>query len=841
MKFRYPLLLAALLFPRSGVPLAAAEPSPDLSAELSLRAAGLSTDGPALLDFFRKRMQTDVQPEQLRALVQQLGDPAPAVWEKAQAELVSRGSVAIPFLRQAARDADAAPLAQRARYCLQMIESVPAPVGPSGTANSGGLPANPYTPINPGGNPGPALPPSLPVAAARLLALRQPPDAVPVLLAYLPFADDGGVLDEVKTTIASLALKDGRPDPALVRALEDAVALRRVTAAEVLCQTAHAEPRASLHKLLQDPKPMVRLRVALALADLVDGDAIPVLIGLLTELPAGETGVAEDYLLSLAGDQAPQVAAGTAPAARQKARDAWTAWWKGQDGSALLKEIHRRTLPDNDRDRALTLIKQLGDDAFQVREKASTELQRMGVAILPLLRQAAGSNDLEVSQRAQKLLANVDKERTAPLSAITIRLLAYRKPAGAAEELLRYLPLAEDETVAVEVRSALAAVAVRDGQPDAALVKALGDGVPSRRAAAAEALCRAGAVSERPALRKLLQDPDATVRQQVALALAASGDREAVPALIAQLADMPVDQQFLAEEYLSRMAGDRAPSVRPGMDAATRQKARDVWDAWWRQNGPTVSDARLASARLDVQRQLGYTLLISMDQGMIQELGRDGKPRWQIAGLQSPVDAQVVSNDRILVAEQHANRVSERNLRNDIVWQKPVTWPLGCQRLLNGHTFIVMRNQLLEVDRDGKEVFTHNRPAHDLIAAQKLRDGRIVCLTHGSMCIWLSPAGNEVKSFRINGTIHQANMDVLPNGRILVPLTWNSKVVEYDIDGKPVWEANVPQPLSAVRLANGNTLVATQSWPAKLIEVDRSGKVTWETQPATRPSRIKRR
>jgi HEAT repeat protein len=839
MYFRYGILVSALVFLTRCAPLAAAEGSPDLSAELSLRAAGLSTDGPALLDFFRKRMQTEVQPDQLRSLVQQLGDAAPAVWEKAQAELVSRGSVAIPFLRQAVKEPDDAALSRRARYCLQLIESVPTPPGQPATAGPYPLNSPGYPYAMP--NPGVALPPSLPVAAARLVARRQPPAAVEVLLGYLPFADDGGVLDEVKTAIASLALKDGRPDPALVRALEDPVALRRVTAAEVLCQTAYGEPRASLHKLLQDPKPMVRLRVALVLADLADGDAIPVLIALLTELPASETGLAEDYLLSLAGDQAPQVANGTDAAARQKAREAWAAWWKGQDGSALLKELNRRTLPDADRTRALSLIKQLGDDAFQVREKATTELQRMGGAILPLLRTAAGNNDLEVSQRAQKLLAAFDKDRTAPVSAITVRLLAYRKPAGAAEVLLRYLPLAEDETVATEARAALAAVAVRDGQPDASLVKALDDSVPLRRAAAAEALCRAGAAGQRPALRKLLRDPDATVRQQVSLALAASGDREAVPVLIAQLGDMPAEQQFLAEEYLSRVAGDRAPNIRPGTDAASRQKARDAWDAWWRQNGPTVNDARLAGARLDVQRQLGYTLLISMDQGLIQELGRDGKPRWQITGLQGPVDAQVLPNDRILVAEQHAGRVTERNLKNDVVWQKQANWPLGCQRLPNGHTFIVMRNQLLEVDRDGKEVFSYNRPNHDLIAAQKLRDGRIVCLTHGSTCVWLSPAGNEVKSFRINGTMHQGSMDVLPNGRILVPLTWNNKVVEYDIDGKAVWEATVQQPLSAVRLPSGNTLIATQSWPAKLVEVDRSGKVAWENQPATRPSRVKRR
>src|SRR5262249_29823188 len=71
------------------------------------------------------------------------------------------------------------------------------------------------------------------------------------------------------------------------------------------------------------------------------------------------------------------------------------------------------------------------------------------------------------------------------------RLLAARRPAGAAEALLGYLPFAEEDA-AGDIEAALAAVGVPDGRPDPALLRALGDPSPARRAAAAEILCRHG-------------------------------------------------------------------------------------------------------------------------------------------------------------------------------------------------------------------------------------------------------------------------------------------------------------------------------------------------------------
>jgi HEAT repeat protein len=822
-----------------------AEPSPVLTAEVTLKAAGFSTDGPALLDFFRKRMRADADPAQVRALIGQLADRSVAVREKALAELVARGPGVVPLLRQATKDPDDVEIARRAQQCLRLIEGAPAAT-PQGTYYSGYTGINsPYIVSSPAyGGPvlaGPAVSGSdIPIAAARLLVLRNPPGAAETLLAYLPHADNESVTDEVKTALTALALRDGKPEPALVRGLEDKIALRRVIAAEVLCQAANAEPRAALRKLLRDPQPLVRLRLGLALADLKEAEAVAVLIALLSELPPAASGLAEDYLLTLAGEQAPQVGLGNTDTTRQKCREAWAAWWNATEGPALLHEFRKRSLTDADRGRAQTLIKQLGDDSFAVREKATSELKTLGPGIVPLLRQAANSPDLEVSQRAQKVLQAVEKEKLAPLASVNARLVAYRKPAGAAEALLGYLPLAEDETVTAEVRAALAAVAVRDGRPEPAVVKALEDPLPLRRAAAADALCRAGAVGLRSAVRKLLQDKDPAVRQQAALALAGAGDREAVPVLIGLLTEVTPEMAFSVEEFLHRAAGERAPNVRPGTDTAARTRIREAWETWWRENSATTSEARLASARLEHQRQLGYTLIVSQDQGMVLELGLDGKPRWQLGGLQGPTDAQVLPNGRVLVTEMHNGFITERTLKNEVVWKKQVNWPMAAQRLANGNTFIVLRNQLLEVDRGGKEVFTHNRANHDILGAQKLRDGQIVCIT-SSECLRLDAAGKQLRSFRLVGPGRMQGGDIQPNGRVLIAQTWGNKVVEYDSEGRTTWEMNVTQPISAVRLPNGRLLVASQQWPPKVVELDRAGKVVWETQPPGQPWRIKRR
>lgn len=775
--------------------------------EQTLRAANLPTDGPALLEFFRKRSVNQTDPAVAADLVRRLGDRSAAVSDRAIAELVSLGpSVTMP-LRVAAKDVDDPELSGRARRCLELIESDQAA--------------------------------ALPSAAARLVAARRPARAAEVLLAYLPYADDETVVEEVRNALVRVAISEQKPDAVLVQALSDKVALKRAVAAEALSTIRTPEVQTALQKLLDDPRSVVQLRAALALANTArDPKAVSTLIASLANVPLPQARLAEEFLQNLAGEQAPKVALGDDTASRELARDEWAKWWLDSEKPALLEELTRRTLTNDLRAKALTLIQQLGDDDFDVREKATAELQGLGQAMLSMLRQNLNHPDVEVRARVLSILGTLEKDKAVPLSPVVPRLVALRKPLGAAAALLGYLPFAEDLALQDEVLSALIAVAVREGVADPALVKALQDTLPIRRAAAAEALWLSGDESMRPTVRKLLLDADPYVRMRVAVAMARTREIEAVPVVIASLFDLPPEQSRHAEEYLLWIAGDRGPQATVAADVASRTKARDEWLKWWDTHRATIDLA--PSPTLLASRHLGYTLLVFLETGRVVEVGRDGKPRWEMAGFNYPYDAQMVANDRVLVAENSGGRVLERTIKGDIIWQKAIHNTVNCQRLANGNTFIATRNQLVEVDKNGKDVFVYNRPQGDINAARKTRDGQIMmATTTGSLIRMDAKASKELKSVVV-GQITVGGMEVLPNGRLLLAHYNNAKVVEYDLEGRVVWQATVNSPTSAFRLPNGNTLVSTGR-NNSVVEIDRTGKTISEQRHPQRVWKIRQR
>ena len=183
--------------------------------------------------------------------------------------------------------------------------------------------------------------------------------------------------------------------------------------------------------------------------------------------------------------------------------------------------------------------------------------------------------------------------------------------------------------------------------------------------------------------------------------------------MIGFLAELPLEQAGQAEDYLRLLAGTQAPSVALGKEEAERKKCRDAWTAWWREQGDKIDLAASSEHRL-----LGYTLIVMPEAAMVVEIGSNGKERWQLTGLRYPFDAQVLPGDRVLIAEFHGACVTERNLKNEILWQRQANTPISAQRLANGNTFIVSRNLMLEVDRTGKEVVTYNRPGHDIMAGR---------------------------------------------------------------------------------------------------------------------------
>src|SRR5262249_48585238 len=161
-------------------------------------------------------------------------------------------------------------------------------------------------------------------------------------------------------------------------------------------------------------------------------------------------------------------------------------------------------------------------------------------------------------------------------------------------------------------------------------------------------------------------------------------EKRAVPVLIDVLAKGSRPQAWQAEDLLLRLAGENPPAIPLGSDEASHRKCRDSWLAWLRQNESRVDWSKLA----ECTRLKGDALVGLLDEGKVMDLGPDNKPHFEISDLQFPLDVQLLPGGNVLVTENRANLITERDPKGEIVWQLTVTAPLMAQRLPNGNTFV---------------------------------------------------------------------------------------------------------------------------------------------------------
>jgi outer membrane protein assembly factor BamB/HEAT repeat protein len=784
--------------------ITAAEAAAD---EQVLKAAGVPTTADGLTAFFRNRTPHTVERDKLQGLAKQLKDKDAAARDQASAELIGLGHTAVTVLRQAALNADDEELSNRAKKCLEFIDG----------ASSAGLVES----------------------AARLAAVRRPAGAVEALIAYAPFADTDVALAEIENTLKVIGKRDGKPDAALTAALASPVPICRIIAARVLVEVGGDAGRKAVRALLEDPKPTVRLRAALALVERHENVAIPVLIDLLATLPPEGRKEAEEFLADLAGDWAVTGPGGNDRLAGRLRREAWRAWWRTTDGDALLDEIKARTMTDEERDRAIKLIKQLDAADGATREKAVNELVGMGVRAATMLRQAEASDQPRIAVAARQCLAAIERDGPRLLPDCAPRLLALRRPEGTVEALLAYLPFAEGESMVDEITDLIADIGCPDHKPLAAVVAALGDRVPVRRSAAAIAIARSGSADNLAGVRKLLRDPDPVVRLRTAFALAGRGEKDTVPVLVALLGELPPEQLWEAEESLRRLAGDRAPNVLLDPDRSARTAAVDAWKQWLRDHGGSVDLTGFNPLRHDSGDLIVLEHAGVRGSGRVLAINRAGKVRWELDKINFPWDAQVLARNRVLIVEQ-GNLVTERERDGKIVWQKNVVNALGYQRLPNGNHLFLGRQFITLTNSKGTEIFNHNCGGGWVLAADRFRDGSIAYVTYQGAYVRLDATGKEIKRFQVP---FQANFGVnggavLPGDHVLLALPNPGKVVEYNADGKVVWETALNTPGYPTRLANGNTLVTSQN-QTSLTEIDRRGRIVSEKKDLPyRPFRV---
>jgi hypothetical protein len=231
---------------------------------------------------------------------------------------------------------------------------------------------------------------------------------------------------------------------------------------------------------------------------------------------------------------------------------------------------------------------------------------------------------------------------------------------------------------------------------------------------------------------------------------------------------------------------------------------------------------------------------------------------WKVPG--GSRDGFVLTNGNVLVSFKD-NEVREYTRRGEVVFRYKISKrnkELGTAvRLDDGFTMVVERGpdpRLVEVAPDGKiRVAIPLQPDTDnghmqTRMARKLANGN-----------YLVPhlLGFAIKEYRADGTVVRTiRTDLaelggreaenwpftairLANGNTLVNLTHGNKTVEFDARGKVVWRVDnthvggrFDDPCGGQRLANGNTVICAYHQPhpdkAKLFEVNRDKQVVWE-------------
>ena len=737
----------------------------------------LPTDAAGLIEFFKAGSMKEGDKELLEGLVRKLSSDVFAIRDKAARDLCFRGAVALPFLKAGLANSSLE-AKRRAQDCIRDIEAT--------------MKAETIS------------------AAARVLAARNDPKAAEVLFNYLPaVSNDPFLEEEILAVVGRLTIRSDKVDPLILNALKDSLTFRRNAAAYLIGRRAGPEHREQLRALLADADPAVRLRVMQGIYGKRPAQ-------MLEEAVGGDESLLKSQKIEVTEE-------------------------------ALLKYFRDKTLSDEKQKHFRALVKGMGSSSYIVREQATKQLVKVGTSVLSFLKEAEYDPNVELSRRARTCLDEIRSSSNTAIPIAAAHLLA-RKPQGkdhapaeAIRTLLEYIPFADDDTVEEEVLTSLTLLCLREPKLEPEFVKALSDASTTRRSAAAYVLGHVGTKEDVARLPAMLDDQQALVRFRASQGLLASRNKAALPTFVKLIEQIPAPYLPRIEEVLFRIAEESSPNESiVATSAESRQKAAKAWAKWLDANQAKIDLTSLndRESYLGLVTVCEYTNQFGNVMGQVWEGPRNGQKRWTITGVQGAMDAQSLPNGRVLIAENSANRVTERDTKGAIKWEfaTPMN-PVCCQRLPNGNTFIASYNMLMEVTQD-KQVLYRVTPGNQyyFFSAYKARNGNIVAINGRNQgeIIEMDKEGRRINGVPVQNLGNWCSVEMQPNGNYLVALQSTGMVREIDRKGNEVWSKPYQGAFRATKLPNGHVLVASLN-TRKVAEMDRNGAIVWETMCQGQP------
>jgi hypothetical protein len=501
------------------------------------------------------------------------------------------------------------------------------------------------------------------------------------------------------------------------------------------------------------------------------------------------------------------------------------------DGNSLIQFLARRSEDKFDPIQIKALISKLGDDNFETREQTSATLNAIGIAALPELKNASKSPDVEISRRAKDCIQKIEEGSRKFVVAASIRLLGTKKPEGALQALISYSQFSELDQTTEDLIHAITATGSENGTPSKIILDAIRSDKSVVKTLCAEALANINPELFKKETLSLLNSDEPRVRYKVALAFAKLGDKRSIEPLVSSISSVSQWESSLLDHFLRKLLPTNPPPVGLPQPELQKEWAKRTTDS------SIIPEAQIAFNA----KNIGKTLVVLLDAGKIIMLDSSNNILWKIDNLQFPLDAQILPDEKVLVAEHQGNKVTERNKKGVIIWEKKIDGPLAVQKLEDGSIFIASKSNVIFVDQKGKEISEFTPPNNEPIMKANIA-------SNGDICLVLStPQGNAkfvrfdknkkpVATYDIDVRTSGGKVDILPNGNSLITEVYGNRVIELNNEGKEVWKFECEQPVAAVRLPNGNTLVTSMT-QMKALEIDPKGKEIWSYKSNTRVTR----
>lgn len=316
--------------------------------------------------------------------------------------------------------------------------------------------------------------------------------------------------------------------------------------------------------------------------------------------------------------------------------------------------------------RLQTLVKQLGDESFAIREEATEQLVSLGFAALSELEKVRNSNDFEIRWRVKTCLDKLNSEETGKLQQAMIRILAERRSTEALLPLIDFLPFAGDDIIREEIRSTLVAIAVEQESAHPILLLALEKKSKQVRMETAILLGRCGIASARMPLRKLLDDPQPSIRLGAAIGLIYLQDKEAVEPLIRLVEELTTAEIDRVEDLLLTLGGDQGPAIEMGKTSEQKKRWMEAHLNWWKKHRDSIDLAVLTRGKNDA------ILFEESFQQAVETIG----PRYRQMRFQGIQNNPSSVKDGVLkLGGKHAQDESQRLIIQASTVLKRPTWP----------------------------------------------------------------------------------------------------------------------------------------------------------------------